>query len=284
MTVAAEQLHMTQSGVSQNIKNLEDLLTVTLFDRNKKKILPTYHAELLFNSSEPHLISIEESLQKITGKKQVLQGVVQFAIPIEFGNNFILPLVAEFSKSEPAVVFKIKYGHASQVEQIIKNGELDFAFVDNFSFGEQIHSEIVYEEKLQLCCNQNYYLENQKLITNMKMKKENFEKLSYVDYVEDGTLLCQWFKHHYKFVPKVGLRVSLMDVQGVSRLITEGLGVGVLPEKVVEQLQTRGEKIYIFLGSGKVLSNKISFVSLEGRTLSPASIAIKNFILKKFRN
>ncbi|MCC6137911.1 MAG: LysR family transcriptional regulator, partial [Bdellovibrionaceae bacterium] len=37
MTQAANELHLTQSGISQHIKSLEDTLDLQLFDRIKQK-------------------------------------------------------------------------------------------------------------------------------------------------------------------------------------------------------------------------------------------------------
>ncbi len=48
MTTAAQELHLTQSGVSQHIRSLEDVLGIRLFDRIKKKLIPTTTADILF--------------------------------------------------------------------------------------------------------------------------------------------------------------------------------------------------------------------------------------------
>ena len=41
MTAAAQELHLTQPGISQHIHSLEDLLERKLFDRVHRKLLPT---------------------------------------------------------------------------------------------------------------------------------------------------------------------------------------------------------------------------------------------------
>jgi DNA-binding transcriptional LysR family regulator len=71
-----------------------------------------------------------------------------------------------------------------------------------------------------------------------------------------------------------------MDVQGVSRLIREGLGAGVLPSYLVEKLQGQGVKLHVFEGKAKPLKNPISVVHLKERTQSPAAEALFEILTK----
>ncbi len=55
MTRAAEELNLTQSGISQHIKALEDILKVRLFDRVKQKLLPTAEGKFLYEACTAQL-------------------------------------------------------------------------------------------------------------------------------------------------------------------------------------------------------------------------------------
>jgi DNA-binding transcriptional LysR family regulator len=66
MTKASKELHMTQSGVSQNIKHLEELLGVILFDRVKQRPVPTHKAKVLYKVASQNLLEIEKALIEIT--------------------------------------------------------------------------------------------------------------------------------------------------------------------------------------------------------------------------
>ena len=89
-----------------------------------------------------------------------------------------------------------------------------------------------------------------------------------------------WFNHHLTnaFIPNV--RASLMDVQGISRIIREGLGAGILPLHVINRINQSGTTLYIFKGCGQPLHNTISLATLEGRTLSTAANYTKNYFIK----
>ncbi|TNE98928.1 MAG: LysR family transcriptional regulator [Deltaproteobacteria bacterium] len=266
MTKAAAELYMTQSGVSQNIKNLEEIIDVVLFDRIKQRTVPTQKAHELYNSVAKHLYGIEEGLVELKEEERTLKGNISIGLPIEYGNNVILPLLTKWGKGHPGINFKIRYGHATAVNQALLEGELDLAIVDAFGMDKQIQLTKIGQEILSLCSSKSYVNKIGPVKNNMKF----FEKLEYIDYVEDAPILKQWFRHHFgvpSFTPHI--RASLMNVQGMSKMIVEGLGVGILPNHVVEKLVNQGEKIHLFEGSNKPLNNTISLATLKGRTGSP---------------
>lgn len=263
MTKASKELFMTQSGVSQNIKSLEELLQVNLFDRVKQKALPTTKAHDLYRGVKPHLFGLEETLAHVTEEDTKLHGELHIGLPIEYGNNVVVPLLAKWGKDHPAINYKIKYGHATEMNNALLKGELDFAIVDNYSMDKQIKLERLADETLMLCCSEGYFKELGPFKNSLKF----FEKLDYVDYVDDAPILKQWFKHHFKsghINPHV--RASLMNVQGMSKMIVQGVGLGILPLHVVDKLKKEGHKIHLFKGSGKPLHNPLSLARLQKRS------------------
>jgi DNA-binding transcriptional LysR family regulator len=266
MTKASRELFMTQSGVSQNIKNLEELLQIPLFDRIKQKTIPTLKSHELYKGIRPHLFGIEKVLSHITEEDTELHGELHIGLPIEYGNNVIVPLLTKWSKSHPGINYKIKYGHATDMNKALLRGELDMAVVDNFGMDKQIKREVLGDEELTLCCSGKYLKE----VGPAKNALSFYEKLDYIDYVDDAPILKQWFKHHFKtnhFNPHI--RASLMNVQGISKMITEDLGLGILPHHVVDKLKKAGFKLHIFKGSGKPLHNSLSLATLDKRSENP---------------
>src|SRR5262245_19844106 len=105
MTKAAEELHMTQSGVSQSIKHLEDILQLQLFDRVKQRPVPTHHAHFLYKNCTQHLYDIERALNQVTGRESEVKGEVSIGLPLEFGNNIVIPLLAKLGQENPGLNF-----------------------------------------------------------------------------------------------------------------------------------------------------------------------------------
>jgi DNA-binding transcriptional LysR family regulator len=274
MTHAARELHLTQSGVSQHIKALEDVLELKLFDRIKQKLVPTPSARELYKHTAKSFEDIETILNKLKKTDKELTGVVSIGMPIEFGNNIILPLITEFQKKHPKVRFKIRQGFPFMMNHLLLNGELDFAFVDSFAMDKGITTEVVYDELIELCVSKKMGVSN-KPHTDF----EFYEKITYIDYQEDQSVLSLWMKHHTQSKSAdLDVRVYVMDAQAIAKMILLGTGAGVLPGHLVQRLLENEEDLQVLKGSGKPLVNAISIAYLEDKTLTNSTKTALDFL------
>ncbi|MAW07080.1 MAG: hypothetical protein CME61_02235 [Halobacteriovoraceae bacterium] len=279
MTLSAKELGLTQSGVSQHIKNLEKTLGVTLFDRVKHKIIPTKNSDQLATLLTRYFRNIERELNQISVNKLALRGEVTIGIPLEFGNNFVLPLLAIFGQENSQIHFNIKYGITSEMNELMLNGEIDFAFIDQFEVDTSIETIPVWNETICLCAKSEYLQKNFGTLSP-KHELRTYDNLQYVDYVKGAPVLKLWFEHHLKSNFSPNIRASLMDVQGMTKIISTGLGAGILPLHVINRINETSNTLTIFKGSNNPLLNKISLAYLSLRTLSTAAVATKDYLIK----
>jgi len=271
--LASQELHLTQSGVSQHIKTLEDHLGTPLFDRIGKRLVPTACAKLLFEQTQLGFAHIEKALTHIQGVEEELSGPINIGMPSDFGNNCVLKILASFAVANPKVELRIIYGLAYEMNKLLLEGKLDFAFVDDFVTSPQLEHEVVYEETLSLYASAKY-------LQGKKMGRDPltyFESLHYIDYFESGIILSRWFKHHYHFkhfVPHV--RAFAPEVEAISVLIKNHLGAGVLPRHHAEKLN-----LHCFKEKEIPLKNKISVAYLQRRSHSLVSVKALELIKEK---
>lgn len=282
MTHASRELHLTQSGVSQHIKALEDSLEIKLFDRLKQRLVPTNSAHELYKVCDAGFKNIETAIAELRkSASNELSGTVHIGMPIEFGNNVVLPLLARFGLMHPRVKFSLKYGFATEMNEAVLGGTLDFAFIDEFTMDRRVQVEKVFDESLYLCATADLIKRAGIKKTAAKFEREDFEKLHYVDYQSGEPVLQMWFRHHLKKLPKLNVRATVMDVQGVARLILEGLGAGVLPQHLFDVLNEKNPgALQSFKGCGRPLQNTISLASLTHRTASLQSRAVFDYLKK----
>ncbi|MCB0394152.1 MAG: LysR family transcriptional regulator [Bdellovibrionales bacterium] len=274
MTTAANELHLTQSGVSQHIKSLESSLEVTLFDRFNQRLVPTQSAKTLYETCAEGLRSIEKGLAEVTGIDQELTGTVGVGMPIEFGINVILPLISEFGKAHPQVKFEVNLGFASEMNDRLLAGSIDFAFIDDVVMSSPIDVEEVYEETLDLCVHPEL-IEGK----DLPLSKADIENLSYIAYQRGEPLLHRWFQNHYQGKQiHQNVRMVVMDVQATAKLIATGFGAGVLPSYIVAEMKREGIPIVALKGSENPVINKIKLASLRQRSFSKSSKALLDFL------
>jgi DNA-binding transcriptional LysR family regulator len=282
MTEAAKELHLTQSGVSQHITALEEVLEVKVFDRIKQRLLPTERGRMLYLQTSESLNQIENVIFDVKGQERAFSGVVNIGMPIEFGNSIVMPIIADFSKKYPKVTFNFNLGYATTMNDLLVRGELDFAIIDEFKMDRSITTQKVFDEILELCIAEDLLKEKVAPKNNIKY----YETLDFVEYQAGNPVLNMWFKHHLgKSHPNLNVRAYIMDVQGIARLIVNKVGVGVLPSHVVEKMKTQGDLIQTFRGCGKPLKNSIGIAKLTQRSLSRAASAAYDWTLvelKKF--
>ncbi|MCB0421342.1 MAG: LysR family transcriptional regulator [Bdellovibrionales bacterium] len=263
MTTAAKELHLTQSGVSQHIKSLEEGLGVTLFDRINKNIIPTDAGERLFKSVSKSLSSIERTVAAISQRDSEIKSVVRIGMPIEFGNHVIIPKLAEIGKQYPGLRFDMLLDFASKMEGPLVNGDLDFAFIDEYSMDKKIVTEDVAEEVIELCASKEYMKQH----PPVSYTKSYFESLDYIVYQDGEPIVRRWLSHHLKRRNmKLNVRAQVMDVRAIARYVTCGMGVGVIPNFLLQTIESEGYELFRFQGKGKALTNKIQLAYLRNRT------------------
>ena len=104
-TAAAEELSLTQSAVSRQLKSLEDQLGVTLLNRASKRLSLT-------QAGAAYVAEIRGALQKIAQASLKLQtnpggGVVNLTILPTFGMRWLVPRLPRFSQAHPEVTINM---------------------------------------------------------------------------------------------------------------------------------------------------------------------------------
>lgn len=124
-TEAAKALYISQSTLSQQIKQLEDELGSPLFERIGKRIALT-EAGLLF--SEFALSSVQKSqdgLLALQEMEEIKGGTL--TIGITYGlRSFITGILIEFAKNYPMVKLKVEIDTTVELIEKLQNLELDF--------------------------------------------------------------------------------------------------------------------------------------------------------------
>jgi LysR family glycine cleavage system transcriptional activator len=120
--VAAEELHVTQSAVSRQIKSLEEDLGAPLFVRGTRRIELTQAGRLLLRALDPALSRIDHAVRQI----RAVQGRAQVSVSTfaSFASLWLLPRLDDFGRREPTIDIRIQ---AMDTLAPLDDPELDLA-------------------------------------------------------------------------------------------------------------------------------------------------------------
>lgn len=129
MSRAAERLHVSQPTLSRTVKDLEEELGKQLFTRSNYSIHLTEEGMLLRKRAE----DLIEMADKITDEFRSLGNIVSGDIYIGCAESYLVKYLARAIKNlnviYPLIRFHITSGDTEQVEEKLKKGLYDFAFI-----------------------------------------------------------------------------------------------------------------------------------------------------------
>jgi DNA-binding transcriptional LysR family regulator len=129
-TRAAAKLSMTQSALSQIIRNLEERIGVRLLNRTTRSVTPTQAGERLFLSIGPKFNDMDAELAVLSELRERPAGTVRLTATEYAANHIVLPALARVLPKYPDIHVEviIDYGLtnivAQQVDAGIRPGEL----------------------------------------------------------------------------------------------------------------------------------------------------------------
>ncbi|MDW5442144.1 LysR substrate-binding domain-containing protein [Polaromonas sp. SM01] len=149
-TRAAERLHVTQSTLSHQIKQMEDELGVALFDRSNKKIRMTEAGEILRTYMTPALEQIDRGVQALRGDAEFLSGTIRLGTTPSFNTRMVPLCVSTFLHHYPNIQVVVEELSGDMLARRISSGELDLAVSYRPADGTGLWFEPLYNEELRL--------------------------------------------------------------------------------------------------------------------------------------
>ena len=124
-TRAGEQVHLTQSTISQQMRRLEQQIGCPLLDRSGRQVVATAEGEQLLGLARRILALLAQA------EEQVSEGSVSLSlgVPEDFAAGAITPVLAAFARDYPEVRLEVESGLSHHIWQRFAAGELDLALV-----------------------------------------------------------------------------------------------------------------------------------------------------------
>jgi DNA-binding transcriptional LysR family regulator len=127
-TRAAEELHLAQSALSQQIRKLEQELGTPLFERTSRRVVATEAGEALAARARRVLAEVDAARAEVDELRGVLRGRIWIGALQPAGDLDVPGLLARFSRAHPGVEVGLREGVAADMLAFLAADELDAAF------------------------------------------------------------------------------------------------------------------------------------------------------------
>ncbi len=131
ISAASKQLYISQSAVSQSIKQLEEQLGIRLFVRNSRGVELTADGALLYDYVKSGLSLIDSGEQKIAQSRAVQMGELSIGASDTITSCFLLSFLKKFHREYPGIKLRVLNGTGSEVLKYLRDGHADIAFTSS---------------------------------------------------------------------------------------------------------------------------------------------------------
>ena len=277
-SLAAQELHMTQSSVSQQIHTLEAYYGVKLFDRMYRKIIVTQAGAALY----PYAIELERLYQETDKTMQALKadivGQLRIGCSMTVGEYFMPGILVSFSRMHPLVVTSMDVGNTEQITSMVIGGSISLGFieghyepidmlVDKQFAGDQLIVIAPIDSKLSLQPMSLAELMNARWVMR---EKDSGTRIIFEEYLSTRGLDPQ----------KLNVVLEMGSTQAVKEAVKAGMGIAAISRLTVENAIKYGELSVIPLEEG-VIERKFTMIYCKERFQTCAVEKFISYVMEK---
>ena len=229
---AAEQLNMTQSALSHQVKGIEDQVGVALFARRTKPLRLSAAGLKLLRAAEQILPQVAALEAEFNGLVAGNQGRMYIAIECHACFEWLLPVLEQFRKAWPEVDVDIRPGLAFDALPALRREEIDLVVSSDPEVGIDADFTPLFDYEPVLLAAADHPFADLPHVD-----AEDFRDQTLITYPVDRARLDVFTQllSPAKVEPAAIRQVELTAV--ILMLVASGRGVAVLPDWVVEQVR-----------------------------------------------
>jgi len=270
-TRAAEVLHVSQPTLSQQIRQLEETLGVSLFDRTSRTVKPTDAGQAYIECARRVLVELEAGKRAVHDVKDLSRGTLRLAMTPTFMAYLVGPLVRDFVARYPNIHLEVFELSMDDIETGLMDDSLDIAIAFDQVRNADIESVQAFTESLALMVGRAHPLyESQDTLTIEQVAQLQFALLTPEFFTR--TCIDAYFTQA-QITPKVAIEVN--SVNTLLEVIRHTAVATILPEPIAS-----GERaLRKVLWAGQVPQRAAALLRRKNNYHSAASLAFMDLVL-----
>lgn len=246
LTIAAQNMHVTLSAISQSISALEAELGVLLFTRSRLGTIPTAEGKIIIKKAAEALEKLQELKDEANGFSNTARGELRIAT-IPGPMPLLVHTITNFKKDYPNVKIEIFEKGSQEILDDIRQHKIDMGLIILLEDIVHKSSGLLFEPLLRgkivigVSC-------NSPLASNKSITPEELLAHSLVLYKAD---YVEWFMNQFTAAyGPADILFTTNNTDAIQKTITDGLAITVGPD-------------YSFPSEETLLKKDIAIIELE---------------------
>ncbi|MFQ3787862.1 LysR substrate-binding domain-containing protein [Halomonas sp. A29] len=177
-TRAAEKVHVTQSTLSHQIRQLEEELGQPLFARVGKRVVITQAGQAFHEHVAPILRQVDQALGAMKETPDELRGELRIAATHSFNVQLIPLCLSVFMQRLPQVKVVVEELSGNQISEGLVNGSLDLGISYRPAIPRGLRFEPLYNEELKLIVGSHHPLAKRKRLRMVELNGQRMTLLA----------------------------------------------------------------------------------------------------------
>ena len=267
ITRAAQNLSISQSSITESLKELESDLGVSLFERHPRGLNITHNGHQFLRHATKVLAAVSDARHSFSSDETAASGSLNIGVTSLVAGYVLSDLLARYRRACPRVEVSAIEDNGGYLEHLLVGGELDVAVmvISNLRDRMALQAEILETSPYRLWLPMGHPLVSADIISVADIAREPLIMLT-VDEIEENT---------GKLLSALGARPHVAfrtrSVEAVRSLVATGAGISLLPELVYRPWSLEGDRIESRDVSGALPVVQVGIVWRKGSSLSQAA-------------
>lgn len=269
---AADELCISPSALSQNISQLEDILSTRLIDRTTRHMQLTMIGEQLYPRIQRWLQEMETTFQEVSSQGQLSKGRVKIASLASIAINILPSAILGFKEKYPDIQVAIRDGTGSSVEHLVLDHDADFGIAGGPVRSPELSFEPLFNEEYCLLCPRGHPLaSSSKPVCWKDLFEYNYISLS------SETNIGQQLRSSSTISDLIPTPVHEVSQLGTLwGLVEKQFGVSALPRSACP---VNSAIVCVPLVKPE-LKREVGILTVRGRSLSPAAEVFRSTLIE----
>ncbi|MBK8002193.1 MAG: hydrogen peroxide-inducible genes activator [Verrucomicrobia bacterium] len=221
---AAEQCHVSQPSLSQQIQKLEDELGERLFDRLKREAKLTSHGQAFLRRAIRILEEVDAARRDATDAKELSSGSVTLGVLPTIAPYLLPPVLTKFHARHPGIEIIVQEDTTAQLLKLGLACEIDFALTSLPIADARFEIRELFSEELLVALPPDHPLAAKRTLRSADLESERFIVMKEGHCLGDQVLN---FCERRAVRPNVTFRSAQLET--VQSLVCAGVGLSLIP-------------------------------------------------------